>query len=104
MHKGCLRPAAPDVGGVGFKAAVSDERVERKHKGENKERRWEMGTRMRPEGKFGQVMKYLLVFLIFDSWQKTVPSQQYRLAAAALWLEGWTQKCHESGCAHAALL
>lgn len=91
------------MGGVGFKAAVSDVRVEQKHKRENKEKGRQMGSRRRPEGRFGQAVKYLLA-LIFDSWQKTVSSQQYCLAAAALWLEGWTQKCHESGCAHAALL
>lgn len=57
-----------EVGGIGFKVAVSDvrmqmgEETEARSRGVNQEREWEMGATWRPEGRFGQVMKYLLAF------------------------------------------
>lgn len=57
-----------EVGGIGFKVAVSDvrmqmgEETEARSRGVNQERGWEMGATWRPEGRFGQVMKYLLAF------------------------------------------
>ena len=57
-----------EVGRFGFKVAVSDVRMEMGEeteacsRGVNQERGREMRATWRPEGRFGQVMKYLLAF------------------------------------------
>lgn len=68
--KGCSSQAAMEVGGVGFKVAVKrcedgdgrGDEIGAHSRGVNQERGWEMGATWRPEGSFGQIMKYCLAF------------------------------------------